>query len=423
MGDISGQELEIIDVPHFEQMLDPYTIYAELAGRGPLVRMRSHRGLEIYGITDSDAARLALRDPRLSKASANMRAALDANGLNGPQSGFPISGAKGNNLLNTDPPDHTRLRKLVNLTFSPRRVELLREQVEALVAGLLDAMAKKESPDLIGDYAYPIALTMICDILGVPKGDRDNFRHLATQAMTPGAPDQLECHAQLMEYLAALVAQRRQQTDLSIPVDEQPDVLSAMTVARMADDALSDEELVSMSFLMLIAGHETTVGLIGNALLLLDRFRDQRELLLADPTLLRPAIEEVLRFDGPVHATTMRVTAEDLPVGDYYIPAGNFVQILLSGCNRDPRVYDDPNRFDIRRKASPNLAFGFGPHMCLGSHLARLEGQVAIRRMLERFPDYRLTCKPQEVRWAGTVIRAALSLPTDLGTTPARDGA
>lgn len=414
MTDALRDELEIIDVPHFEKMLDPYTVYAELAGRGPLVRMRTHRGVEIYGITETEAARAALRDPRLSKASANMRAALEAKGLNGPQSGFPISGAKGSNLLNTDPPDHTRLRKLVNLTFSPRRVEILRQQVEALVEGLLDAMEGKEAPDLIGDYAYPIALTMICDILGVPKDDRARFRHLATQAMTPGAPDQLECHAQLMDYLVGLVAVRRQQTDVSVPVDEQPDVLAAMTAARMADDALTDDELVSMSFLLLIAGHETTVGLIGNALLLLDRFPDQRAALLADPALLRPAIEEVLRFDGPVHATTMRVTAEDLPVGDHVIPAGNFVQILLSGCNRDPRFFDDPNRFDITRKPAQNMAFGYGPHMCLGSHLARLEGQVALQRMLDRFPAYRLTCRPEEVRWAGTVIRAALSLPADL---------
>jgi Cytochrome P450 len=416
MTAIAGSELEIIDVPHFESLLDPYTIYAELAGRGPLVRMRSHRGVEIYGITETEAARAALRDPRLSKASANMRAALEAKGLNGPQSGFPISGTKGSNLLNTDPPDHTRLRRLVNLTFSPRRVEILRQQVEALVGGLLDAMESKDAPDLIGDYAYPIALTMICDILGVPKADRDRFRHLATQAMTPGAPDQLDCHAQLMSYLVDLVAVRRRTTDLSIPVDEQPDVLAGMTAARMEDgEALTDDDLVSMSFMLLIAGHETTVGLIGNALLLLARYPDQRDLLLADPALLRPAIEEVLRFDGPVHATTMRVTAEDLPVGDHVIPAGNFVQVLLSGCNRDPRLFEDPNRFDIRRKPSQNMAFGYGAHMCLGSHLARLEGQVAIQRMLERFPAYRLACRPEEVRWAGTVIRAALSLPADLG--------
>ena len=412
--DASTAGLDIIEAPNFETMLDPYKVYAELASRGPLIRMRTHLGVELYGITDTQAARAALRDPRLSKAAVNMHAALAARGLNGPQSGFPISGAKGGNLLNTDPPDHTRLRKLVNLTFSPRRVELQRRQVEALVADLLDRMACKETPDLIGDYAYPIALTMICDTLGVPGAERDDFRHLATQAMTPGAPDQMDCHHRLMDYLKRLVARRRDDTDLSVAVDGQPDVLAAMTAARLAGDVLSDDELVSMSFLILIAGHETTVGLIGNALLLLDRYHDQRDLLIADPGLIRSAIEEVLRFDGPVHRTTMRVTAEDLPVGDHVIPAGNFVQILLSGCNRDPDLFEDPNRFDIRRKPVPNMAFGYGPHMCVGSHLARLEGQVAVQRLLARFPGYRLTCKPEEVRWAGTVIRAALSLPVSL---------
>jgi len=385
---------EARDIPNFEALLDPYPGYSALAATGPVLRLRSHVGVEYYGIFDAALAREALRDQRFSKSAGAMKQALDRQGLDGAKAGFPISSMKGGNLLNTDPPDHTRLRRLVNMTFSPRRIELLRQQVEDLVTGLIDALRRKAAFDLVADYTYPIALTMICDILGVPREDRDQFRHLATQAMTPGAPDQAECRGLLVQYLADLVAAKRDASDPAVAPDDQPDVLSALCAARIASDALTEEELVSMSFLMLVAGHETTVGLIGNALILLDRHPDQRRLLIEDPSLLRQAVEEVLRYDGPVHQTTMRATLAEVEIGGVTIPAGHFVRVFLAHCNRDPETYADPDRFDITRKPVPNLAFGHGPHLCLGSHLARLEAQVAIRRFLEAFPEYHLTGGP-----------------------------
>jgi len=411
----TGPDATIHDIPNFEALLDPYPGYSALAATGPVLLLRSHRGVEYYGIFDAKLAREALRDQRFSKSSAAMKRALDRQGLDGASAGFPISSMKGGNLLNTDPPDHTRLRKLVNMTFSPRRIELLRQQVETLVVGLIEAMRQKSALDLVADYTYPIALTMICDILGVPRQDRDQFRHLATQAMTPGAPDQAECRTQLIAYLTALVAAKREASDPAVAPDDQPDVLSALCAARIASDALTEDELISMSFLMLVAGHETTVGLIGNALILLDRYPDQRRLLIEDESLLRQAIEEVLRFDGPVHQTTMRATLESVEIGGVTIPEGYFVRVFLAHCNRDPGIYEDPDRFDITRKPVPNLAFGHGPHLCLGSHLARLEAQVAIKRFLEAFPTYTLTGGAEAIKWAGTVIRAAAVIPADAG--------
>jgi cytochrome P450 len=183
-----------------------------------------------------------------------------------------------------------------------------------------------------------------------------------------------------------------------------------MIAARLTNDALTEDELVSMSYLMLIAGHETTVGLIGNMLLLLTRHPDQMNRLALEPELIKQAIEEVLRYDGPVHRTTMRATAEDVQIGGLTIPRGSFVQVLIAACNRDASRFPDPNRFDIGRKPSQNLAFGYGAHFCLGLHLARLEAQTAIVRALKAFPGMGLVGAPEDIPWARTVIRAPARL-------------
>jgi cytochrome P450 len=274
---------ELIEVPNFEAMLNPHPHYAALAAKGSVVRLRTHLGVEVYGITQWDTAIAVLRDARFSKSSANMQDALKKSGLSGPGSGFPISGAKAGNLLNTDPPDHTRLRNLVNLAFSPRRIELLRVRVEALVDDLLSKVVGREEADMIGGFAYPISITMICELLGVPDDSRANFRDWATKAMSPGHPDQQQSLNLLMQYLADLIASKRKLVDDNAAPDAQPDVLSAMIAARLTNDALTEDELVSMSYLMLIAGHETTVGLIGNALLQLTLHPEQMTHLARQP--------------------------------------------------------------------------------------------------------------------------------------------
>ncbi|MCK1351369.1 cytochrome P450 [Bradyrhizobium sp. CW7] len=417
MNQVNGlqEHGELIDVPNFEAMLNPHPLYAELAARGPVVRLRTHLGVEVYGITQWNTAVAVLRDIRFSKSSINMQEALKKSGLSGPGSGFPISGAKSGNLLNTDPPDHTRLRNLVNMAFSPRRIELLRLRVEALVDDLLSRLVGREDADMIGEFAYPIGITMICELLGVPDDSRSNFRDWATKAMSPGHTDQQQSLNLLMQYLADLIAAKRKLVDDGAAPDAQPDVLSAMIAARLTNDALTEDELVSMSYLMLIAGHETTVGLIGNALLQLMQHPEQMTQLTGQPELIKQAIDEVLRYDGPVHRTTMRATAEDVEIGGLTIPRGSFVQVLVAGCNRDAVRFPDPDRFDISRKPSQNLAFGYGAHFCLGLHLARLEAQTAITRALKAHPGMRLACSPEDIPWAKTVIRAPARLPVRFG--------
>ncbi|TYL98847.1 cytochrome P450 [Bradyrhizobium rifense] len=417
MNQVNGLHVdgELIDVPNFEAMLNPHPLYAELAAMGPVVRLRTHLGVEVYGITQWDTAIAVLRDARFSKSSINMQEALKKSGLSGPGSGFPISGAKSGNLLNTDPPDHTRLRNLVNMAFSPRRIELLRLRVEALVDDLLSRLVGREDADMIGEFAYPIGITMICELLGVPDDSRSNFRDWATKAMSPGHADQQQSLNLLMQYLADLIAAKRKLVDDGAAPDAQPDVLSAMIAARLTNDALTEDELVSMSYLMLIAGHETTVGLIGNALLQFMQHPEQMTRLAGQPDLIKQAIEEVLRYDGPVHRTTMRATAEDVDIGGLTIPRGSFVQVLIAGCNRDAVRFPDPDRFDISRKPSQNLAFGYGAHFCLGLHLARLEAQTGITRALKAHPEMRLACSPEDIPWARTVIRAPARLPVRFG--------
>src|SRR3984893_8265239 len=222
------QHGESIEIPNFEMMLNPHSHYAALAAKGPVVRLRTHLGVEVYGITQWDTAIAVLRDIRFSKSSANMQDALKKSGLSGPGSGFPISGAKAGNLLNTAPPDHTRLRNLVNLAFSPRRIELLRVRVEALVDDLLSRLVGREEADMIGEFAYPIGITMICELLGVPQDSRTHFRDWATKAMSPGHADQQQSLNLLMQFLADLIASKRKLVDHGATPDAQPDVLSAM---------------------------------------------------------------------------------------------------------------------------------------------------------------------------------------------------
>ncbi|MFD1557311.1 cytochrome P450 [Paraburkholderia silviterrae] len=396
-------------------MLDPQPVYKELVARGPVVRARNAVGAEVYLVTHWAEGLAALNDPRIAKGAQHMQLALAKTGKSGPSSGFPISGAKAGNLLNTDAPEHTRLRSLVNLAFSPRRLEVLRAMIESRVDELIDAMRGRDAADLITDFAYPVGITVICTMLGVPEERRNDFRQWAAWAMTPGHSEQERGITLLQDYLAALIESKRASIPPGAAPDEQPDLLSAMIAARNEKDALSDDELRSMAYLLLIAGHETTVGLIGNTLLHLLRNPDQMALLRADAALVKQAVEETLRYDGSVHRTTFRVTIDDVTIGGTTIPRGSFVQVLIAALNRDPARFEDPDRFDITRSIKQHVAFGFGPHFCLGSHLARMETQTAVGRLVKAFPQLTLACEPEDIPWVSTVIRGAQSMPVSLG--------
>jgi cytochrome P450 len=313
-------------------------------------------------------------------------------------------------MLNSDPPDHTRLRRLVATAFTMRRVELMRPRIEEITEDLLADLAGKDELDLIDDFAFLLPVTVICELLGVPHADRDEFRAWSTLLVSADETDAVMVAAQSMAaYLHQLIAAKR--------ADPADDMLSALAQARdeSGADQLTEPELVSMAFLLLVAGHETTVNLIANGMLALLRHPDQLAALRADPALLPGAVEEFLRYDSPVNHTTLRYTVEPVEIGDVTIPADEFVLVSLSSANRDGDRFPDADTLDVTRPAGGHLAFGHGIHFCLGAPLARLEGQIAIGRLIDRFPDLTLAAPPDELRWRNsTLLRGLESLPVRL---------
>lgn len=354
---------------------DPYSFYAALRAAGPVHRAGGDSPDEApyWIVVGYEEARQALVHPALLK---DWRTA----GL------FPEAEptAANVNMLESDPPQHTRLRRLVAREFTARRVEGLRPLVQRITDGLLDAMAARpeRAADLIGEFAFPLPMTVICELLGVPDLDRDRFRHWSNEVVAPlpGTTGN-EAHRQLSAYLAELVALKAQ--------DPGEDLLSALIRTRDEDgDALSPDELIGMAFLLLVAGHETTVNLISNGIRALLAHPAQLAALRADPDgLLDGAVEEMLRYDGPVQNATYRFAATDVEIGGTVVPAGATVLVSLAGADRDPARFAAPDVFDIRRAPQGHLAFGHGLHYCIGAPLARMEGRIAVRGLLERFPD------------------------------------
>ncbi|MFF0749293.1 cytochrome P450 [Streptomyces sp. NPDC004267] len=375
---------------------DPYPYYAKLRETGPVHEVETPDGIPAWLVVGYDEARAALADQRLSKS-------FDDFGLLRPQ-----DEVMGPHLLSTDPPDHARLRKLVAGEFTARRVEALRPRVQELTDELLDAMAPAGRGDLIDSLAFPLPITVICELLGVPAADRDTFRAWSNELVAPtGTPSDMEAAAlAFRDYLDELIEDKR----CSGPGD---DLLSALIAGRAEDgDRLSLSELRALAYLLLIAGHETTVNLIGNTVRALLTHPAQLAALRADFGLIDAAVEEGLRYDGPVENATFRFTREPLTLGGAEIPAGAIVLVALASGARDPGRFPEPDRFDIRREPRGHLAFGHGIHFCLGAPLARLEGKTAIESLLRRFP--RLEIDPEAGSWEwlpGMLIRGTRHLP------------
>ena len=374
---------------------DPYPVYAALRERGPVhwVRTPPPGAYEGWLVVGYEEARAALADPRLSKDSTKR-------GLNSLDEEL-----MGRYVLITDPPEHTRLRSLVAGAFTMRRVEALRPRVQQITDELLDAMLPKGRADLVDSFAYPLPMTVICELLGIPDIDRVAFRALSSEIVAPsGGDSELAAIEQLAAYLDELIEDKR----CTAPAD---DLLSALIRTRAEDgDRLSGDELRAMAFILLVAGHETTVNLITTGVHTLLTHPDQLAALRADMTLLDGAVEEMLRFEGPVETATYRYAAEPMEIGGKSIAEGDPVMIGLDAANRDAAYCPDPHRFDIHRAPQGHLAFGHGIHYCLGAPLARLEARVALRSLLERCPDLALDGPPGD--WlSGMLMRGLRSFP------------
>lgn len=384
-------------IPDFTR--DPYPHYAALRGRGPVHRVRLPDGREVWLVVGYDEARAALADPRLRKDWTGHPEWRPEE----RRSPILIS------MLQSDPPRHTRLRKLVVRAFTGGAVEALRPTVQRLTDGLIDDMLAKAPngrADLIESLAYPLPMSVICELLGVPDLDRERFRRWSDAFVSTDGPGGTEdTEAELGGYLKQLIQDKRRTPG--------PDLFS--TLIRTTDedgDRLSGDELVGMAFLLLVAGHETTVGLIANGILALLRHPDQLAALRADFGLLDNAVEEMLRYDGPVETSTWRYTAEPVEIGGTVLPAGDTVVVALASAARDGGRFDAPDRFDITRETRGHLAFGHGIHYCVGAPLARMEGRIAVRTLLERCPELALDADPATLEWrSGLLMRGPVRLP------------
>ncbi len=316
------------------------------------------------------------------------------------------------NMLDLDPPDHTRLRGLVQKAFTPHLVERMRGRAESLTGELLDAALRRRRADLIRDYALPLPTTIIAEMLGVPAEDRHRFHRwskviVASNPSGPGTLKAIPSVFLFLRYIRRLVRTRR--------ADPRDDLLSALARAEEAGDRLHEDELLAMIFLLLVAGHETTVNLIGNGMLALMRESDQMAKLGSDLSLIKTAVEELLRYESPLATATERFAREDIAIAGVRIPRGELVYAVLASANRDPKQFPDPDTLDVAREPNKHLAFGFGIHYCLGAPLARLEGEVAISTLLRRAPALRLAVPRGQLRWRrGLVLRGLESLPVVL---------
>lgn len=375
---------------------DPYPFYRTLRETNPV-----HRDARMGWLVTryADIQTLA-HDPRLSRAGfeATRMGSVPEEAQTVAR---PVLAGLAMEMLRTDPPEHTRLRRLVAKAFTPRMIETLRPRMQTIVNRMLDHVADAGGMDVIRDLAYPLPATVIMELLGVPNEDRERLKgwtadRIAFLGSINVAPDPLAVarHARqsftaLSEYFGSLIAQRRARPTA--------DLLSALvTVEAEQDGRLSEPELVANAMQLLTAGHETTTNLIGNGLLALLRHPDQWELLGEDAGRIPVAVEELLRYDSSVQFAPRAVTA-DLNIGDTHIGAGERVMLALGAANRDPSQFRDPDRLDVTRAPNEHVAFGFDRHFCLGAHLARMEGQVVFASLTERFPN--LTLTSETVEW------------------------
>lgn len=401
----SGVAFDLLDRRY---RTDPYPLYHRLRERDPVHRSRVADGWVFSRYADVSAI---LRDGSHSADDRNRRRyererrRLERRGLADPD--------ERPSFLRLDPPDHTRLRGLVAKAFTPRRVQELRPRIEAIVDGLLAQMEEKGSVDLIHDFAVPLPVTVIAEMLGIPPEDRHRFRKWSDDlagSLDANRPEILirarQSRHELRAYLEPIVEARRR-----TPRD---DLISALVQAEEAGDRLTRDEVFSTIILLLVAGNETTTNLIGNGMLALLRNADQLERFRREPELTENAIEELLRYDSPVQATS-RIAVRDFEYGGRHIRKGQLLVLLLGAANRDPEVFPEPDRLDIGRPDIRHFSFGQGIHYCLGSPLARLEGQVALRKLVDTFDRLELAGEPD---WGENFILHGLRrLPLRVGRT------
>ncbi len=411
---IQKQAIPTVDFTSAAFKADPYPYYANLRTYAPVHPVEKFfRGQRAWLVSRyEDAVEVLKADEIFVKNPKN--AMTPEQYKKAPKMPFK---SLSSNLLSVDVPDHTRLKALVHKAFSPRTVEQMRLQTDSLTMQLLDQMDAKhkrgESIDLIADYALPLPLTIIGRMLGVPDADKDKF-HRWTQNFVAiggsgsfGAILRMPGIVRFANYLRQIVRERTR--------NPKDDLISSLVAAREQDDQLTEDEVVAMVFLLLSAGHETTVNLIGSGLLALLQHRDQWDRLHANPEMIKSAVEELLRFVTPAEMATERYAATTTTIAGVEIPRGDLVFVLIASANRDEHRFDNPEVVDIGRQNNKHISFGQGIHYCVGAPLSRLEGQIAIPALIERFPNLTLSVPEDKLRWrSNVVLRGLEALPVKL---------
>lgn len=394
---------------------DPYPAYARLRREDPVHWTTLPSGVDAWLVTRYADARAALADPRLSKNPTRHSERSGRVGIPGERSADLMT-----HLLNIDPPDHTRLRRLVSQAFTPRRIAAFEPRVQQLTDRLIDGFAARGSADLIHEFAFPLPIYAICDLLGVPPEDQDDFRDWAGLMIRHGGGQRggvARAVKRIRAYLADLIHRKR--------ADLGDDLISGLIRASDHGEQLTENEAAAMAFILLFAGFETTLNLVGNGLFALFTHPGQRAALQAAlaadprPDLLATGVEELLRYDGPVELATWRFAAEPLELAGRQIAVGEPVLVVLAAADRDPDRFAAPDTLDLARRDNPHLGFGHGIHYCIGAPLARLEGRAALATLLTRLPDLTLDADPADLSWrGGLIMRGLRTLPVTFTPEP-----
>lgn len=393
-------QLEQLDLATLEPAYnqDPHQVYRKL--REVPVRPVVLFGLPMWFVTGYEEAKAALADPRVKHDRVHATPGVRERGpwlFSTEKLGF------NRYMLALDPPDHTRLRTMVNKVFTPRRITLLRPRITEIAVELIERARPHGSLDLVEEFSYPLPMTVITEMLGVPQDEDEPVRAWATAFSSVGAQSSDQIVAGFItgrDYFVEVFKRKQSLVDAGGVDTEKADLLTALAAVHQGSDRLDVNELLAMVFQLLVGGFETTANMVSNGLLALLRHPDQLRLVREDPAVRLNAVEEIIRYDAPVKNPWFRFTVEDVPLGDTVVPAGSVLAINLAAANRDPRRFADPDRFDVTRAdANQHLGFSHGPHFCFGAPLARAEGEIGIGELLERLPDLRLAVPAEELTY------------------------
>ena len=396
-------------------MQNPYELLAKFREWGPAHEIVFAHGAKVWLVTRYDEVRALVNDPRVSKDGRRMNELFARHsGMAFEQEDEEAAGVGFDDdlaahMLNSDPPRHTRLRALVSKAFTAQRVEKLRPRIEEVADRLLDAFEGRSEVDLVSEFAVRLPITIICDLFGMPEEDREDFRLWSLKLVGAGQdPDEVaDASKRVVDYSNALIDAKR-----ANPGD---DMVSELVRVTDGGDRLTQGELVAMIFVLVVAGHITTIYSIGNAAANLLTHPAELAKLRADLSLMPAAVDELLRFDGPSGVGTFRFTTEEIPIGDTVIPAGQILALSWHSANRDSAHFPDADRLDINRRPLGSLAFGHGLHYCIGVPLAKMQIEIALTRLITRFPDLRLAVEPETLRRENSaLLRGLVALPVSV---------